>query len=292
MQHRSTAGIGTANNVDCESVLKDCEAAFGISLTVHDELGLLRGRNGENLLPGRHIHAHPYCWHSRKDREFDRRCLKQCVTEVNRMLSESNGEMVESRCYKGVREIVVPVWRNGMKALTLFAGAFRRADDCCPLDGPEADSYFERLPLLDDAQARRLERMLRTLGVALLQLAWEKRGGDDGAGPENRKRMIERFINHNAHRSGVSMHELAGLLYLSNSRTGHVVVEECGAPFHFLLNQERIMRAKQLLASVNLPLGEIAARTGFHSIYYFSRIFKQFEGISPARFRQRSNEAK
>lgn len=47
----------------------------------------------------------------------------------------------------------------------------------------------------------------------------------------------------------------------------------------------RLDKAKELLSSTNLTINEIAYKTGFGSIFYFSRLFKKKNGISPKSFR-------
>lgn len=51
------------------------------------------------------------------------------------------------------------------------------------------------------------------------------------------------------------------------------------------LKEIRLRRAAQLLASTNLPIKTIAHRVGFESRSYFSRAFKELNGIDPAGFR-------
>lgn len=51
------------------------------------------------------------------------------------------------------------------------------------------------------------------------------------------------------------------------------------------VNFMRISRAKQLLLQTELSVSTIAARTGFHSLHYFSRSFRASEGVSPQQFR-------
>ena len=52
----------------------------------------------------------------------------------------------------------------------------------------------------------------------------------------------------------------------------------------------RITLAKMLLQATERNIQEIAGMTGFNSASYFSKIFKQETGISPAVFRARSSE--
>ena len=51
--------------------------------------------------------------------------------------------------------------------------------------------------------------------------------------------------------------------------------------------QQRISKAKDLIVTTDKSIKEIAWETGFESIYYFSRIFKEKLGRTPSEFRKR-----
>lgn len=55
-------------------------------------------------------------------------------------------------------------------------------------------------------------------------------------------------------------------------------------PIHYM-NQFLVNRAKDDLRSSNLSIMQIAEKYRFHSIHYFSRLFKQYTGKSPQSFR-------
>lgn len=52
------------------------------------------------------------------------------------------------------------------------------------------------------------------------------------------------------------------------------------------LNERRLQRASQLLASTRTPLAEIAAACGFNCPFYFSRLFKAHFGVPPSEYRR------
>ncbi len=54
--------------------------------------------------------------------------------------------------------------------------------------------------------------------------------------------------------------------------------------YHSVLRMER---AKTILAVTDKSIGEIARELGMNDVYYFGRMFKNIEGISPGRYRQR-----
>lgn len=58
------------------------------------------------------------------------------------------------------------------------------------------------------------------------------------------------------------------------------------SPRQFQLHH-RIHRATQLLAATTLPIGDIAERLGFQSVYYFSELFKRRMACSPTAYRKK-----
>ena len=52
--------------------------------------------------------------------------------------------------------------------------------------------------------------------------------------------------------------------------------------------QRRVATGVDLLANTGLPVGEIAKRTGFKSVYHFSRRVKEHTGASPTQLRRES----
>ncbi|MFR7900861.1 MAG: helix-turn-helix domain-containing protein [Ruminococcus sp.] len=69
-----------------------------------------------------------------------------------------------------------------------------------------------------------------------------------------------------------------------------MVKKETGLSFSEYVMNYRITLAKMLLQATERNIQEIAGMTGFNSASYFSKIFKQETGISPAVFRARSSE--
>lgn len=59
-----------------------------------------------------------------------------------------------------------------------------------------------------------------------------------------------------------------------------------GTSFLRVLNRVRIREARKLLTESDMPVGEVAFRTGFSSHDHFLRSFKREVGLSPSRFRK------
>lgn len=63
------------------------------------------------------------------------------------------------------------------------------------------------------------------------------------------------------------------------SMTGQTVME-------YIL-KTRLTRALDLIRDTDLPIGEISDACGFSSISYFCRVFKEWSGISPLKYRKK-----
>jgi len=90
------------------------------------------------------------------------------------------------------------------------------------------------------------------------------------------------YIKKNLHQK-LSIDSIAKLAYVSKSNFFKMFKDELGtSPNEFIL-QERINRAKELLANHN-SIKETAYQTGFSDTNYFTRVFKQLVGITPKIF--------
>ncbi len=57
------------------------------------------------------------------------------------------------------------------------------------------------------------------------------------------------------------------------------------SPGEYVLRR-RVEEARNLLGNLDLSIKEIACRCGFEDPYYFSRVFRQIDGLPPTHFRQ------
>jgi AraC-like DNA-binding protein len=81
---------------------------------------------------------------------------------------------------------------------------------------------------------------------------------------------------------------LASALGIGYSTFRHRFKQQTGISPAQFQNSIRINRAQDLLSSTDLSVSEIAAQTGFDTVYYFSRHFKKSTGLTPKAYRARS----
>ena len=66
-----------------------------------------------------------------------------------------------------------------------------------------------------------------------------------------------------------------------------VFKQNTGITINDYINLFRIQKAKELLSDVTLKLYDISPAVGYNDENYFSKVFKKYEGISPAEYRKR-----
>lgn len=100
------------------------------------------------------------------------------------------------------------------------------------------------------------------------------------------KRVVERIMDIAELTPTVS--ELAELSALSERHLLRVFKEAKGVSLVDFIRQARLERARQLLASTNLPLKEVAYRLGFSSHASFTTAFGREMNVTPCEYRRES----
>jgi AraC-like DNA-binding protein len=267
-----------------EQALRDCERSLGVSLTIHDHLGLFRDEQDRPLLMGRHLHRHRFCRLQRGQTVM--RCVAHCEKRVHAQAARRRKPFC-SVCWKGLAEIVIPLLHDGSHLATLYCGAWRKAGSRPRWQGMkrrvQLREAYRQVPCWEAENASALTRQLELWGRGLVETVLALRLPLD---PEDRQGRIRRFIARWAHEP-LGLADLAEQLHLSISRTSHVVRQCCGESFQQLVMNERVARAKVLLQASSWSLEEISQRCGFTDAPYFSRVFKRSTGLSPGAWRKR-----
>ncbi len=100
---------------------------------------------------------------------------------------------------------------------------------------------------------------------------------------------IDRALEHLQRTSPdrVSVEELAALVELSSSQFSALFKQRVGVPPLRYQNDLRMARARELLATTQIPVAEIGAQCGYDDPLYFSRQFARTHGQSPSSYRSR-----
>jgi len=277
--------FNTLNEPDSavESMIRSIESAWSCRITIHDLLGLTRHQRRSGVLfNGRSMHTHSFCqWRRRSRTGWHTACNQHCLENMTREVLAGPGY---HECWKGGREVTIPVLVKDQHLFTLFAGVFRGA----PPEGGEEGSvwhqYWQALPEIGPRDMQDLAAQLQMLGRILLQGTQERHEEQPP-----RAQLIRTFIREHAHQP-VGLSDLAGQLGISEGQCSREVKRLMSKPFRKLLIEERLKRAAILITNYDVSLETIAQQVGFSDQYHFSKSFKHHYGLAPGQWRRKTIE--
>lgn len=100
---------------------------------------------------------------------------------------------------------------------------------------------------------------------------------------DRKSNEIYTYINENYH-ANIKLSDLCFLFGTNKTTLCNSFKDAYGDSIVNYINKLRIKEAKQLMRSGNESLTEIAEKTGFSSLHYFSRCFKKMENKSPSDY--------
>lgn len=93
------------------------------------------------------------------------------------------------------------------------------------------------------------------------------------------------YIADNLSDQDLSLAKVASYLNMSQRHLSRLFSSGIRESFTDYVRRLRVQKAAELLAETELSIADIAERTGFGSVHYFSRIFRQLMNETPARYR-------
>jgi AraC-like DNA-binding protein len=125
--------------------------------------------------------------------------------------------------------------------------------------------------------------MLEILGLVYALSKHE----DTAADPDGQVIARAKFILRENLEGPLDMEALVRELAIGYSKFRKMFKQATGhSPNQYHINL-RLDKAKELLSTTNLNVTEVAYQLGFDSVFYFSRLFKKKNGVSPKSFREK-----
>lgn len=94
------------------------------------------------------------------------------------------------------------------------------------------------------------------------------------------KKVLHHISNH--YKEPLTIQKMAKIANLSDMYFGTLFKDETGISFRSFLTIVRMNRAEEMLYSGEYKIHEISDACGFSDVFYFSRLFKKYRGISPS----------
>jgi AraC-like DNA-binding protein/ligand-binding sensor protein len=114
--------------------------------------------------------------------------------------------------------------------------------------------------------------------------------------PPHASEAVKQSLNyiHKNYRKQITLEEVADIVALSPTHFSKLFKGDMGIGFSAYINQLRLQKAKKLLEESELSLAEITQNVGYSNQQYFSRVFKEYNHMTPGQYRRRhrSNQKK
>ncbi|MET1249507.1 AraC family transcriptional regulator [Sporolactobacillus sp. STCC-11] len=148
----------------------------------------------------------------------------------------------------------------------------------------EIEALFRRLTTCWDNKRPGYPFAARTLLQQLLITIREKfRRQNQNDSSSLKVETIIAYMQKNLSKH-ITLQELAALVQLSSTYLTRIFKESTGYSVIAYFNQMKIDKAKELLLDGDHKVKEVAHLLGFADEFYFSRLFKRSEGISPNEY--------
>lgn len=149
--------------------------------------------------------------------------------------------------------------------------------------------YFDRLLLEVENKAFNYELVCKSILILFITHIIRNTTSSLFIGESQEKLNLEcmKIKNYiDAHYSqNITLDFLSDLSYMNKFHLVHTFTKEIGvSPINYVITR-RIQEAKNLLATTNYSIRDIASIVGFSNSSYFSQMFRKVSGISPKSYR-------
>lgn len=143
-------------------------------------------------------------------------------------------------------------------------------------------SIYELASSTDYIRDVRINEGLSSLLTCIMEYSWHK-----NTSHHHRKfniQNVKQFLDEN-YTKKITLDELSERYFINKYSLSRAFTDSFDISIISYVNHLRITHAKQLLRFSEKSIESISDECGFDTIYYFSRTFKQIEGISPSLYR-------
>lgn len=186
------------------------------------------------------------------------------------------------------REPWVFSWLNfyGSVACDVFLKLQTEFGPVIPLASRGAAAASLRRLLAKGARSESSDRFQTSLQAYAFVLEWWREASLPTGSPEDRLARALRFSREHF-REPLGVKELAGEAGMSREHFSRIFTEWTGETPSGCLQRLRMNEATIFIRDTDLPLREIAMRSGFYSERHLMRTFQRVHGASPSQYRRK-----
>ena len=131
----------------------------------------------------------------------------------------------------------------------------------------------------------RINENISSLLTLIMAESWNKKERDRKNQSKQSVMPVKEYLDIH-YSEKITLEDLSKEFYISKNYLTRVFKEQFDMSVKEYLQIVRISRAKRLLRTTDKTAEEIGVECGFGTLYYFSRVFKEIEGVSPTIYRE------
>ncbi|PDO10750.1 MAG: hypothetical protein BLM47_05265 [Candidatus Reconcilbacillus cellulovorans] len=98
--------------------------------------------------------------------------------------------------------------------------------------------------------------------------------------------QVKQYIAEHLHEENLNREQLAAAVYLNPAYLSRLFRKETGLSLHDYISQQRIEKAKKLLAESSMKVSVVAETVGYSHFSHFAKMFRKLTGMSPHDYRK------
>ena len=241
----------------------------------------------KTVLQVQHVnHTTPFCCGAKQTPRDLRWCML-CRSLVQAK-AERTKQPFSGYCVHGVYEYNYPIIVKGhVYGVVSVGNIISDVEVFCRKNGiPLSDPILQTMQIGCDAA--HYEKIARIVD-SYIQMLWTQY--PQSIRPEKENPTIQLLRDYMEHyfTQEISLSMLAKSYHYNEKYLGRLFKKQMGMAFHEYLNEKRLEHARKLLQDGQQTVIDIALQSGFNSVTYFNRMFKQRYGITPTAYRSKNN---
>ncbi|MFC4776721.1 AraC family transcriptional regulator [Paenibacillus sp. GCM10023252] len=236
----------------------------------------------ESIIDAEKLHAHidkPYSYPAHKEKQLIDELMLGRTEEVKRLFHEM---MSETADYPFVS------FQLAFSQLSLAVN--NTIATISQYSGSAGELHLPQLHTVMDNHVETLEEITRKFYTLFDELAAKleekrKTKHDDLVG------SVMDLVDTKYTDQNLSLDTIAEELGMSATYIGRIFKQHTLKTILGYINEVRMNSARELLVTTDLPIGEVAERTGFSNSPYFFKAFKKVNGVTPVEYRKHARSA-
>lgn len=198
--------------------------------------------------------------------------------------SRSLKNLYTGRCHAGLWESVFPIMDGSLLRGYIMFGQIAKKGDI-----PKRDYNPYCLEFADTPRKKTTEEIKAYTVILRALSSYAITADSKETSPKEPGLAVADYIANNLSEN-LSIEALCTHFSMSRSKLYKETTPYMPGGIGTYIKNQRLAKAKRLLAETDLSIREISRRTGYCDNNYFSRDFKKCTGFSPAKYRTRSKK--